>query len=81
MNVTIHYLAQIKRAVGVGSETLEVAGATTLRELIAHLGARHPAALRADSVLLFFVNDDQADRDQILHDGDQIAILAPMSGG
>lgn len=89
MRVTVHYLAQIKRAAGCATETVE-SSAATLHDFLRTLADRHDANFRAllldDSgiprkSLLFFVADDHVDLTKTLADGDEITILAPMSGG
>lgn len=90
MRITIHYLAQLRRAAGCASETLEVAGAGTLGQLLDELARRHGTALqgqllgpdgRPNRTLLFFVGDESAGPERGLHDGDIVTILAPMAGG
>jgi molybdopterin converting factor small subunit len=83
MRITVHYLAQLKRAAGIATESLDVA-AGTLGHVVEELGERHDDAFRAllaQKALLFFVNDDHADLSRALRDGDEITILAPMAGG
>jgi sulfur-carrier protein len=90
MRVTVHYLAQIKRAAGCGSETIDLAVAGTLRDSLRMLAEHHGPDFRALLVdeagaprksLLFFVGDEHADLARPLRDGDAVTILAPMSGG
>lgn len=88
MAVTIQYHAQIRRAVGVAEESVELGG-QPLAALISRLAERHPAAagLLVDASgqpsrsLLFFVDDAPADVDSIVPDGAVVTILAPMAGG
>jgi molybdopterin converting factor small subunit len=90
MRVTIHYMAQIKRAAGCASENVEVAADSTLCDALRALADRHGAAFRAMLLddtgeprrsLLFFVGDEHAEPARLVRDGDAIAILAPMAGG
>jgi molybdopterin converting factor small subunit len=83
MRITVHYLAQIKRAAGVAGESVEMP-AGTLAELLDQLGRQHGETFRsmlAQKGLLFFVNDEQAEPGRALRDGDELVILAPMAGG
>lgn len=79
MRITIHYLAQIKRAIGVATETIELEADATLHSLVQELARRHGAVF--DSALLFFVNDEHATKETRLADNDVVTILAPMAGG
>src|SRR4051794_21931986 len=90
MRVTIHYMAQIKRAAGCSSEEIEIAEPMTLRAFLQTLGQRRDPSFRAlllddanepRKSLLFFVGDEHAALQQPLKDGDAITILAPMAGG
>ena len=90
MRVTVHYLAQIKRAAGVGSETLDVPEGATLHEFLTALAKRHDESFHAlllddagrpRRTLLYFVGDTHAPLDAPLCDGAAVSILAPMSGG
>ncbi len=90
MRVTVHYLAQIKRAAGCGSESVDAALSVSLRDFLRALADRHDAAFRALLVddageprnsLLFFIGDEHAGLARPLADGDAVTILAPMAGG
>ena len=90
MHITIHYLTQIRRAVGCPSESLSVPAGSTLDALLHALVERHDAAFRAMLLddanavrrsLLFFVGDEHADLSRVLRDGEAVSILAPMAGG
>ena len=90
MFVTVHYMAQIKRAAGCANEKVETAEAVTLRTFLQSVAARRGAEFRAlllddadepRKSLLFFVGDDHADLGLVLRDGDALTILAPMAGG
>lgn len=90
MLVTVHYLAQIKRAAGCSSEAVSVHDAATLGDFLRALADRHDQAFRAlllDEMneprrsLLFFVAEEHAELTRPLHDGDTVTILAPMAGG
>lgn len=90
MQVTVHYFAQLKRAAGVGSETVSLPSEVTLAQLVMQVAGNHDEAFRAlvldDSgqpqrALLYAVGDDQADLGRQLRNGDVVTILAPMAGG
>jgi len=90
MHVSVHYMAQIKRAAGYSSERIEIPDVLPLREFLQHLANNHSAGFRTlllddagepQRSLLFFVGDDHADLSRSLIDGDTVTILAPMAGG
>jgi molybdopterin converting factor small subunit len=90
MRITVHYMAQIKRAAGCSSESIEANDGADLRAVLQSLGTRHGESfhtLLLDDAnqprrsLLFFVGDDHAELSRGLKDGDAVTILAPMAGG
>jgi molybdopterin converting factor small subunit len=85
MRVTVQYMAQLKRLAGCSRETLELAGPSTLGDLLNALaGPPYSPDFRAQvsqRSLLFFVGDEPAARERVLHDGDCVTILTPMAGG
>jgi molybdopterin converting factor small subunit len=83
MTITIHYLAQLKRALGVTTETLDLPPGSTLGQLVDTLRERHAAArdLFLPKALVYFVNDEHVDPQHALADRDEVTILAPMAGG
>jgi molybdopterin converting factor small subunit len=90
MQVTVHYLAQLRRAAGCSTEIAALPDAASLCDLLRALGDRRGGAFRAlvlddaqapRTSLLFFVGDEHADPTRILRDGDSVSILTPMAGG
>jgi len=93
MKITVHYRTQIRRAVGISSETVDLAADLSLPDLLQRLAERHGDAFRrlvlpegkpARGSVLVFVGDTQvphAAQAMPLKDGDAVTLLAPMSGG
>ena len=88
MRVTVRYFARYRSLVGKGEEELEVPDGITVLELIELLKERHPV-LRNE---VFAEDDDLADVnvsrngryvrfDEVLRDGDIVALFPPVSGG
>jgi len=92
MRVQIEYAAQLKRAAGVRTESIELADGASLRDLCATVASQHDAELRAmlldenelpRSTLLIFLNDAQvpAGTNPTLSDGAEVSLMSPISGG
>jgi len=90
MQITVQYMAQIKRAAGCSTESMSVPVGITLRAALRTLSHLHDDRFRtmllddADEPrksLLFFVGDEHAEPERLLRDGDEVTILAPMAGG
>jgi molybdopterin converting factor small subunit len=92
MKVAVHYLAQLKQAAGIATESVTLDGPCFLQTLLTHLAERHGEAFRRvllnpvgglqESILLF-VGEEQVrwETPVDLKDGDVVTILAPMAGG
>lgn len=92
MRITLQYATQVKRAAGVGADTLDAPPNATLPDLL-RLAANHRGdALRSMLLseageiqpwLLVFAGDRQIGRDEqvTLRDGDVLTLMAPISGG
>jgi molybdopterin converting factor small subunit len=82
MTITVHYLAQLRRATGRASERIDLDEPATLASLLTALARRHGEGLLRPTVLAF-VNDAQVGRpeDVVLRDGDSVTFLSPIAGG
>ena len=92
MQVTVEYAAQLKRAAGIGSETVEMQAGQSLRELLREVAGRHDGALQGllfddqgalQPSILVFVGDEQlrGELNRELRDRDVVTFLSPISGG
>jgi MoaE-MoaD fusion protein len=81
MQVTVRYFASIREVIGQRSEVREVPEATTAGELLEQIVRDHPAIdglRRASRIML---NQEYAESDDLLSDGDEFALIPPVSGG
>ena len=79
MNVRIRYFAAFREATGLESEEVSTE-ASSPAELFAERGRQYPS-LRNYSASLVAVNDEMADWDQALNDGDEVLFFPPVAGG
>ncbi|WP_258085075.1 ubiquitin-like small modifier protein 1 [Thermococcus thermotolerans] len=88
MRIRVRYFARFRSLVGTGEEELEVPEGTTIGGLIEILKERHPVLKNE----VFAEDDDLADVnvsrngsyvgfDEVLEDGDVVALFPPVSGG
>jgi len=92
MVVTVQYTTQLKAALGVARQQIQLGDHATLSELIKQLTEQHGAAF-ADLVLMpdghllpsiiVCIDDQQrsAGQDIPLQDGNQVMLLSAISGG
>ena len=81
MLVTIRYFAVIREALGKPSETRDVSPGTTAGALTDTVLADAPRLARVRRSLMLMVNQEYVDADHVLGDGDELALIPPVSGG
>jgi MoaE-MoaD fusion protein len=82
VRVHVRLFASARESVGSGELELELPHGATAAEALAELSGRAelPEVLDAERVALA-VNREYADRDHRLADGDELAVIPPVSGG
>ena len=81
MRIRLLAFGSLKATVSVGGDWREVSAGESVASLLAGLcreGAIDEAVLRSAAIA---VNQEYTTRDRTLHDGDEVAILPPVSGG
>lgn len=84
INVKLVYLARLREAFGTSDETLTLATGATVADVIAALRARgEPWAreLAQGRAVRVAVNHDLAPSGTVLEEGDEVALLPPVTGG
>lgn len=81
MQVKLLYFAIVREAIGRSEETRTVNAGCTLEQLFDQLAEDEPAVRRLRPSLLFMVNEEYARPDYQIQDGDEIALIPPVSGG
>jgi MoaE-MoaD fusion protein len=81
MRVRVLLFAALREGVGEKSLDLELRDSATLADLLARLEADHAALARYRGRMLVAVNQERAPLATPLSDGDEIALLPPVSGG
>jgi molybdopterin converting factor subunit 1 len=78
MRTVVLLFASIRDA--AGADRVEVEG-STVGDVLARLRERFPAAARLIERSRFAVNQQFAQPDTKLRDGDEVAVIPPVSGG
>jgi molybdopterin converting factor subunit 1 len=79
--IELLYFAQLKETLGTARETIDVADGRTVDDVVATLRARPAWSSLAALPLACAVNEEMAAGEQVLRDGDRLALLPPLSGG
>jgi molybdopterin converting factor small subunit len=80
MTVTLCFFGELKTLTGCERDQLPFTKTLSLAELV----RMHPAATKLlawEGHLLYAVNHEQVDADYLVHDGDEVALMPPMTGG
>lgn len=81
MKVQVRLFAAVSEAVGMREVALELPPGTTASGLLDHLVREHPRLGALRPALLLAVNREYARGDHPLAEGDEVALIPPVSGG
>ena len=81
MNVNIRLFAGYKERVGRSEVTMELPGGATVGYLAEEVLKRYPGLVGDPSRLVVAVNQEYRDHLYALDDGDEVALIPPVSGG
>ena len=81
MNVRIRLFASFREAVGSGTLAWDAPDGATVSEVVAALREAYPRLGPAAEKALLAVNQDYVGGDLKLRDGDELALIPPVSGG
>jgi molybdopterin synthase catalytic subunit len=81
VRVRLLYFAVVREIIGQSEETREIRNGQTLEQLFDEIIEDYPAISRLRPSLLFMVNEEYASPQHTIMDGDEIALIPPVSGG
>src|SRR5215469_2216755 len=81
MQVNVRYLGMLRELAGRDGEPFELPDGAPLGELYAALQNRIPALKQFRQAIALAVNYEYSATDTRLHDGDEVALIPPVSGG
>jgi molybdopterin synthase catalytic subunit len=81
MRVTVRYFAGLREAAGSSREERTTLEGTTAGDLFAAIAADHPRIAPMQGSTMLMVNRAYVQSDHVLHDGDELALIPPVSGG
>ena len=79
MVIRILFFGGTADAIGSRETELEISAGTSVRGVVDSLVSSYPQL--SNRKLLSAVNEEYADQDQVLKDGDKVAIFTAVSGG
>ena len=81
MRVQVLFFGQLKDLTGSTGESLPLGERATLGDVLQHYAQKFPAIAKLSSSLALSVNQEYASAETSLRDGDEVALLPPVSGG
>ena len=81
MDVDVRFFAIIREIVGRSAERRQLPEGATAGDLFDELAREHPRLERMRPVTMLMVNKAYVTHDHELHDGDELALIPPVSGG
>jgi len=81
MKSIVKFFAALQEMTGTRELELELADGTTIGQLYRDLCARYPRLGDYSDSLMYSVNAEYVPPDHTLRDGDEVALIPPVSGG
>src|SRR6266545_3495569 len=81
MKIQVRYFAVVRERLRSDGESLELADGATVAAALDALAERHEALRALRSRCQTAVNQSMVRRDEVLRDGDEIALIPPVAGG
>jgi MoaE-MoaD fusion protein len=81
MKIQVRYFASIRELMGVKSSEIELAAGATVAEALAMIQDGDPKRERAIRSCMAMVNQEYVQSTHPLRDGDELALIPPVSGG
>jgi molybdopterin synthase catalytic subunit/molybdopterin converting factor small subunit len=81
MQIHVLFFGVLKDAAGRGIDALKLPENSTLADLLAHYSASVPKLKDHFTGIAMSINQEFAQPTDVLHEGDEVALLPPVSGG
>jgi len=81
MTITVQLFAALAASAGAHTLALELSDGATVGDALAALAAAHPRLSVDRATLATAVNLAYVGFDHVLHAGDELALIGPVSGG
>ncbi|MRS02933.1 molybdopterin converting factor subunit 1 [bacterium] len=81
MKIDVTLFATLKELAGKRQINIEVGEPATVSKLLAEIANQYPQIKNSSENVLVSINQEFASRDQIIVNGDEVAMFPPVSGG
>jgi molybdopterin synthase catalytic subunit/molybdopterin converting factor small subunit len=81
MKVGVLFFGVLKELVGRADDTVQLPDGASVREILLYYSQKAPPFGAMAASLAVSVNQEYSELDRVLHDGDEVGLLPPVSGG
>ena len=81
MIVRVQFFSHLRDVTGASESEVHVAEGASVADLLTVLFGEHPKLRDWESSILVGVGVDFVDRDYLLKEGDEVAVMPPVQGG
>ena len=81
MKITARLFAVLREKAGTSRVSLDLFQGATVADAIRELNQRYPLLVNGDLPIMFAVNSEYVQESHPLQDGDEMALIPPVSGG
>jgi molybdopterin converting factor subunit 1 len=79
--IKILYFAQAREAAGSNAEDMQVGALATVGDVLSKAVEAHPSLTKLKRSLRIALNEEIADANERVEEGDRVALLPPVVGG
>jgi molybdopterin converting factor subunit 1 len=81
VRISMLYFATVKDATGIRMESIDLSNDTSIREMLSKISIIYPKLKHILNNIQISVNYKIVDLNTVLKEGDEVALLPPISGG
>jgi molybdopterin converting factor small subunit len=81
MKVRVRFYAQLRDAAGTSELDVDLPERSTIADLLESIYGQRPGLRAHDATMLFGLGLEFVRRNQLLSEGDEVAIMPPVQGG
>ena len=81
MELSVRFFALYRERAGCSLASVEAPEGATVAQLVGLVRERYPRLAPPDVTIVVAVNEEYAEPDALLHPGDEICLIPPVSGG